>query len=95
MMSQETLLISAIAAMASGMVGLWRHSVSQQKDSARLIFALLQRLALERGERPPSTKSTPAHVDHVEARQLAMKELNGEIEKLVKQYLNSEPPKVT
>lgn len=93
MTSLDHILLSAIAMLSSGLVGLWRYYTTRERDSAKLIFALLQRLAFERGVHPPSTKSTPTNVDAVEARALAMKELNGEIEALVKAFLNSDPPK--
>jgi hypothetical protein len=99
MNSLETLLISAIVALVGGIVGLWRMNNSlqnarqdDQKEASRLIFATLQRLALERGQRPPSTISTSTNPNFIEAKSLAMKELNGEIENLLQQYLDSQPP---
>lgn len=103
MTALDSLLIAAITALVGGIVGLWRYIIAQahsrlvdQQESARLIFALLQRLALERGEKPPLTKSSPHDLHPDEAKALAKKELNGEIESLVKAYLASElPPRMS
>jgi hypothetical protein len=99
MTSLDTLLISAIVGTVAGIAALWRYAVQlnqqardAEKESSRLIFALLQRLALARGERPPSTISTSTNIDNVEAKAMALKELNGEIEHLLKEFLDSEPP---
>lgn len=99
MTSLETLLVSAIVALVGGIVALWRFNNrlqdergSDQREAARLVFALLQRLSLERGGRPPRTHSTASAPDYHEARELARKELNGEIEVLLKQYLDSDLP---
>jgi hypothetical protein len=100
MTSLDSLLISAIIGVVSGIVALWRHTVvlnrqwqEDQQENARLIFALLQRLAFERGDKPPPTVSTPQSPDHAEAKKLALKELNGELEALLRQYLSDIPPR--
>lgn len=95
----ETLLVAAITGLVGAIGIMWRYIVGlqterqdDQKEAARLIFATLQRLALERGMRPPNTISTSTNPAYLEAKTLAMKELNGEIDTLLKQYLDSEPP---
>lgn len=95
----ETLLVSAIVGLCGAIALLWRYIVglhatarAEATGSARLIFALLQRLALVRGERPPPTMSTPTNPINIEAKALALKELNGEIDRLLAEYLESERP---
>ena len=95
----DTLLVSAIVALATAIAVLWRQNASlttqwrdDQTESSRFIFALLQRIAVFRGQDPPPTNSTAAAPQFDEAKKLAAKELNGELERLVKQYLESVPP---
>lgn len=87
----ETVLISAIVALTSGIVALWRVHEAEKKETARLIFALLQRHALMVGQLPPPTQSTIEAPQLPEAQKLAVKALNGEIEQYVKDYLESSP----
>lgn len=95
----DTLLLSAIGGLVAAVVALWRHNsvlaaarLRDQQEASRLVFALLQRIAFFRGERAPSTISTPENPNFVEAKTLAVRELNGEIDALLKSYLDSEPP---
>lgn len=95
----DTLLVSAIVGLVGGVVAMWRQSnalhdqwQTDQRESARLIFGLLQRIAVFRDEKPPATLSTAERPQFVEAKALAVKELNGEIEQMLRQFLDSEPP---
>lgn len=95
----ETLLLSAVGGLCAAIVALWRRNdalaaarLADQQEASRLVFALLQRIAYFRGERAPQTVSTPENPNFVEAKKLATRELNGEIETLLKSYLDSEPP---
>jgi hypothetical protein len=99
----ESLFASAIAGLAAGIVALWRQNAklnadwrADQLEASRLIFALLQRLALYRGTEPQPTVSTPEKPQFEEAKKLAAEEVNGEIESLLKNYLaSSYPPRKT
>lgn len=104
-MSPEQLLLSAIAALAAAVVALyglrerdnraWRRD---QKEATRLIYALLGRVHELRGSCPSSersewdedTKVSPRQFD--EAKQAVRVEVNGDLERLVRRYLESEPP---
>lgn len=99
MTSLEPLLVSAIVALVGGIVALWRHNsmiqnarYEDQRESSRLVFALLQRISIYRGETPPPTVSTPQNPNYEEAKKLAARELNGQIEAMLRAYLETEPP---
>jgi hypothetical protein len=98
----DTLLISAITALA-GVVGvLWRALSAAQKsangdrrEASRVIFALLGARAAQRCEVPPVTSSTPDAPQFHEATALAVEALNGDLERMVREYLTepSKPPR--
>jgi len=99
MSALESVLIAAITGLAGAVAALWRQNANlngewraDQLEASRLIFALLQRLALYRGTNPPPTVSTPADPQFEEAKKLAVREVNGEIETLLKSYLASSYP---
>lgn len=78
---------------------VWRWGIrlndelhEEKRESTRLIFGLLQRLAIARGELPPPTLSTPENPQAIEAKALALKEIDGELEDLLRAYLDSERP---
>lgn len=95
----DTLLLSAITALA-GVIGvLWRalnkvrvDAEDDRRQASRLIFALLGARALQRGEKPPPTSSTPEEPKFKEAQALALETLNGDVEVMLQDYLASEPP---
>lgn len=95
----ESLLVTAITGLVGAVLALWRQNNrlrdaarAEQLESARLIFALLQRVALFRGELPPRTASTPSAPDLAEAKAIAVREMNGELDALLRDYLDSSPP---
>lgn len=99
MSALDTLFVSAIVTLAAAVGALWRQNTllnrqwqADQREASRLIFALMQRIAVFRGESPPATVSTPETPQFAEAKKLATRELNGEIEKLLKAYLDTIPP---
>lgn len=95
----DTLLLSAITALA-GVIGvLWRallsaRSVADQdrRTASRLIFALLGARAEHMGEKPPATVSTPEAPKFAEATKIAVEALNGDLEQMVRNYLATDPP---
>lgn len=98
-----TLLITAISVLAGAIAMLWRQLLvernaadADRREASRLIFALLQQRASARGETAPPTVSTPAEPQFGEAKKLASRALNGDIEKLLTDFLASDrPPKRT
>lgn len=95
----ETLLLGAVTTLAGVVAMLWRYSVQlnaarvdDQRASARVVFALLGKLAASRGVTPPPTCSTPEKPSLAEAHTLARAELNGDTETLLRNYLASVPP---
>lgn len=99
-------LMSAIAAMASAIVALYRanarlhETANRDKDkAANLIFALLQARRDDRGEPSPPTLSewgeepTTQVTDRkfAEASAHAQTELNGDVAALLKRYLSNTP----
>ncbi len=95
----DTMLLSAITALA-GVVGvLWRALASarstadvDRRTASRLIFALLGARAAHLGEKPPATVSTPEAPKFVEATKIATETLNGDLEQMVREYLATDPP---
>lgn len=97
--SVTTLLLSAITILGGVIAFLYRDKAIVQKEcerdkreSAKLIFALLQKLALTRSEAPPPTISTLEKPQIEEAKKLALRELDADIEQQVKAYLSSDTP---
>ena len=100
MTALDTMLASAIVALAGAVVALWRWGqtaqqarIADQHEAAKLIFALLQRISLTHGGTPPKTVSTSQRPEYGEARTLALSELNGEIDTLLRQFLDSDAPR--
>lgn len=95
----DTLLLSAITALAGTIGVLWKallnaRSVADQdrRMASRLIFALLGARAAYMGEKPPATVSTPEAPKFGEATKIAVETLNGDLEQMVKAYLATDPP---
>jgi hypothetical protein len=102
----DTLLIGAIVSLC-GVVGLLFRLYAAEKDgrrkdvaeAAQLIFALMSRVKAFKREPPPKTASdwddepTTGIIKarFKEASALANDELNGEVERLVKDFLNGTP----
>lgn len=99
-------LFSAIGALASVVAYLHRENralhqarLSDKNQSAKLIFALLQKRRDERGEPPPPTATewqdepTTKVTERafLEAEAHARSELNGELEELCRRYLSNTP----
>ena len=96
----DALLLTAIGTLAAAIGVLWRHLVLERRahdddkrSDARLILALLADRARARSERPPPTVSTPEKPISVEARALAAQALNGDVESLLRDYLEGPPTK--
>lgn len=95
----ETLLLSAITALVGTIGVLWRSlnttqrvAEADRRQASRLIFALLGARAVQLGEKPPPTTSTPETPRFVEAQKLALETLNGDVENMIQEYLASTPP---
>lgn len=95
----DATLLSALAGLTAAIGILWRQLQKERQDAeadrkqaSRLIFALLQERATRMGEKPPTTQSTPDKPHFGEAVAIAAKTLNGDTERLIKAYLESEPP---
>lgn len=103
MSTLDTLLISAIVVLAGGYPFFWRQYSAlreqgrkDQQESTRLIFGLMARVQSFKREAPPPTESewedepntqvTKAQFE--EAKQVAGNELNGDVTKMVKDFLN-------
>lgn len=99
-------LLSAVAALASAVVALWRKNDQlhernriDKTRASQLIFALLQRIRDTRGESAPPTLSQweeepttqVTELQFKEAATHAQSELNGNWEELVKRYLSNTP----
>lgn len=96
----DTVLLAAIGALAGAIGVLWRQLLVERRDrdaekrtDARLIFALLGERAKTHGEPYPPTMSTPERPNSVEARSLAVRALNGDVETLLRDYLDGPPTK--
>lgn len=99
-MIPETLLLGAIASLAGVVAVLWRQLLAERHKgdaerhhSSRLIFALLAELARARRTPLPTTQSTPEKPQYIEATALAEKALNGDIDDLLRDYLEGPPTK--
>ena len=97
----DSILLGAITALAGVVATLWRQLLKERaqrdyekRQEARLMFAMLGALARARGEAPPPTESTPEKPNPLEARTLAVRALNGDVLRLLDEYLSdSIPPK--
>lgn len=96
----DAILLSVIGALAGAIGVLWRQLIverhdhdAQKRTDARLIFALLAERAKTHGEPFPPTMSTPEKPNSVEARSLAVRALNGDVESLLRDYLDGPPTK--
>lgn len=102
MSTLDSLLVSAIVALA-GVIGiLWRalaaanaQATKDRREASRVIFGLLGARAAQRCEPPPLTTSTPDRLEFREATALAVETLNGDLERMVREYLTepSVPPR--
>ena len=102
----DALLISTIVSLA-GVVGfLWKQNNGlrdqqrkDQLDSSRLIFGLMAKVTAARRQTPPATISEwedepntqVTKAQFTEAKKVANNELNGDVEMLVKNFLNGTP----
>lgn len=102
MTTLETLLVSAIATLGAVVGVLWRalniareRADKDRREASRLLFGLLGARAAQRCELPPVTRSTPDAPQFHEAKALAVEALNGDLERMVREYLTepSVPPR--
>lgn len=91
-MTLEPYLLSAIGALASAIAVVWRQLQTERRENAKIIFALLGKVADARNELPPPTVSTVERPVIEEAKKLAMRALGADWEPQVRAYLKSDPP---
>lgn len=94
----ETMLLGAVTALSGAVGVLWRALVlarreadRDRREASRLIFALLGLRNGKTGEKIPPTASTPDRPLFGEAQQHAIRALNGDTERLLREYLSVPP----